>query len=823
MVTLAYPYSVGRSINLMNNSDIHVMNKYYKTIASMMVVFALMLPAFVTPVSTVFAQLDPQDDISQSSAASSNSVTRCSLLASRNIVTIGEGVTLYWDTAGFDTITIDGQPVTGNSGSQTIGNMLENTTFTLEASNDNGSSNCTQHVSITCIPPEVPIPSCDLFTATPNAITTGASATLAWETSNSVQVFLNNGIGAVDLDGSIEVSPLADIVYQLTVIGAEDQSVDCEVPITVSADSVPVCEFFTATPGTLPAGGGNVVLNWEVLNANNVTILPTVGSVGLVDSSSVNITESTTFTLTAVDEDGDTVTCPAPVVVVDPEVFTCANNVSFSVSDTSILRGTSINLDWSTINVDSVSISGINATTLSGTESVSPSNDITYVLTATQGSETINCPISVTVSGGGGGGGGGGSSSPRCDLDISDTKIKLGEEITLTWDTSRATEVTLTDDRGNIIFTTDDYIGSNKEDSYDGSIKLKPTRDTEYTLLAERGSRDKECPVKVEIEDTIVVLQTRDQQSLVAGISLAQVPYTGFEAGSFLTAMFYLLLITWTLYITYLLVIRNQRATSDFVANNVFNDGALNHDLTESIEIVRPDVVATSVDPDPVDEVTPTNLPIGNTVIRCENIVAEDVVNPREVSDEVVTNLENRAHAQKALLSSDAVRYLVCTIDGEEERNNTLDAVITEAKKTYPLEDGWIVINESRMQNLCDACKGNSLEVKDIQSASTTVPEGTGSLAEAIVIGNVVAAYQMIGNRPMFALADAATDLDAVYRHRRGIDAQVSDMLIAETKNLTDEKIKNMIDALTGALDGTYTDEASAVKMAIMKAVKEAS
>ena len=89
--------------------------------------------------------------------------------------------------------------------------------------------------------------------------------------------------------------------------------------------------------------------------------------------------------------------------------------------------------------------------------------------------------------------------------------------------------------------------------------------------------------------------------------------------------------------------------------------------------------------------------------------------------------------------------------------------------------------------------------------------------------GNVVAAYEMIGHRPMFALADAAADLDALVRSRRGETVHISDMLAHETAKLGDEKIKNMIAALTGALDGTYTDEASAVKMAIMKAVKEAA
>ena len=192
-----------------------------------------------------------------------------------------------------------------------------------------------------------------------------------------------------------------------------------------------------------------------------------------------------------------------------------------------------------------------------------------------------------------------------------------------------------------------------------------------------------------------------------------------------------------------------------------------------------------------------------------------------QATDIVVTEIENRAHAQKALLSSDAVRHFVATTEGSVERNEALDEVISEAKKSYPLEDGWIVINESRMQNLCEVCTVNAAKPAFVTEAPATVPEGTGSLAESIVTGNVVAAYEMIGSRPMFALADAAADLDAVYRNRKGESNSVSSLLTTESANLSDEQIRNMITALTSALDGTYTDEASAVKMAIMKAVKE--
>jgi len=751
----------------------------------------------------------------------------------------------------------------------------------------------------------VPVPSCDMFTANPSAITVGASTTLSWETTNAIKVVMNNGIVIQDFDGSINVSPLANITYILTVIGVGDTRDTCSVDVTVSPDPLPVCESFTATPPLLPVGGGTVVLDWNVVRATDVSILPTVGSVLPTGSRTIGVTESTTFVLTAKDGNGDETSCTAPVVVADPEApftcsdnvafsasntsitsgqstelnwstvnvdtvsisvinatslsgnqsvsptndttyvltatqgtksidcpvsvkvtepaapFTCSDNVVFTASDTSITRGQNITLDWSTTNVDSVSISTINATTLSGTQTVSPADDITYILTAKQGIKSVDCPVSVNVSsGGGGGGGGGGSSSPRCELKISDTRIQRGEEITLTWDTSRATEVTLIGSRGEIIFTTDEFLSSEKEDYFDGSITLKPTRNTEYTLIAERGSRDTECEVEVTVEDNVVVLQSRDQQPLVAGISLSQVPYTGFEAGPVLTVMFYMLLAAWAFYIAYVMVIR-KRATS--VAQTVSVD--TNTESMKRSEAVRPDVFVASVTA-PVKKVSviaPANLPTGAPVVGYQNHAEIIDVNPHQVDDTVVTQLEDRAHKQNTLLSSDAVRHFVGTTSGSVERNAALDQVITEAKKKYPVEDGWLILNESRMRELCLVCSVNDEKSETKSFVPATVPAGTGSLAEAVVMGNVVAAYAMIGNRPMFALADAAADLDALYRNRKGGDAKVSQLLLDEAKNLSDEQIANMISALTSAIDGTYTDEASAVKMAIMKAIKEAA
>ena len=659
-------------------------------------------------------------------------------------------------------------------------------------------------------------PSCDLFEADPTEIYVGATSTLTWESTNAVKAYINNAIGEVDVDGTYIVSPLVPTTYVLTLVGVDGQEKDCSVKVDVKEEVVPSCKYFNASPSLLPMGGGDVELTWEVLNSVSATINPIVGSVDLLGTTTVSITESTNFVLEFENSDGRKDSCEAPVVVSDPTPFSCANNVTFTATDYSIKKGNSTTLNWDTVDVDTVSISVINETSLSGSKDVTLYNDTTYVLTATRGTQTATCPLTIEVDGGGGGG----SPSPRCELKISDKKIKRGDEITITWDTTNAREVTLKDDTGKILFTTDDYLSDEKEDYFDGYIKLKPTRDTEYTLIAERGSKKRECRVEVEMEDNVVVLQTRDQQPLVAGISLSQVPYTGFEAGPIMTVMFYLLLIAWALYITYLLVVRN--VTPSTVTN--IGSGPVSGTSFEKEEDNTDLFAAAVAAPAPrTESVTfPNNLPTGTPVIGYENDLNSARVNPHQVNDIVVTELENRAHQQMALLSSDAVRHFIATTEGVVERNEALDSVIVEAKKHYPLEDGWIVVNEARMKTLCEECIANQQAPKteDYHFAPATVPEGTGSLAEAIVTGNVVAAYEMIGNRPMFALADAAADLDAVYRNRIGGTNHVSEMLTKETQNLSDAQIKEMINALTGALDGTYTDEASAVKMAILKAVK---
>jgi len=681
---------------------------------------------------------------------------------------------------------------------------------------------------------DTPAPVCDFFEATPSTITLGETALLTWGTTNASEVFINNGIGLETADSvapGYSITPSAPTVYDLIAIAADGQeSEKCSVPITVLIPGTPAIDIDKRdavdkddTQAVVSGGTANfeiVVTNTGNEDLVNVVVTDplesacnqTIGSLAIGASStytcsSTNVQSAFTNVANVTGDsavDGETVndTDPTNVTIDNPAVFTCADNVTFNASDTSIDRGDSSQLSWNVTGADSVAVSVINATGLTGTQNVSPSSDTQYVLTATKsGFSPIDCPITINVSTGGGGGGGG-SSSTRCELEISDTKINRGDEITLTWDSSRARELILTDDRGNVIVTTEDKLSDDKDDLFEGEITLKPTRNTEYTLRVERGSRDRECTVDVEMDDEIVVLQTRDQAPLVAGISLTEVPYTGFEAGSVMTAMFYALLVAWALYITYVLVIpKTMLATAPVLVTP-----RSSVDLMTQAESIRPDVfspmsaVATSA-----TAVAPANLPVAAPALVAEEAIAD-------TKTTIATEVENEAHLHHALLSSGAVQSLIA-MTTDSDRSQTLSKVIADAKGAYPLEDGWVVINQTRL---------TELTATPAVPATATVT-GNGSLAEAVVTGNVVAAYEMIGNRPMFALADAAADLDTLYRNRKGGSEEVSDLLTTATKDMKDEQIADMIAALTGALDGTYTDEASAVKMAIMKAVKIAA
>jgi peptidoglycan-associated lipoprotein len=69
-------------------------------------------------------------------------------------------------------------------------------------------------------PPPPPAGPTASLTASPDTIDKGQSSTLTWQTTNASDVSIDQGVGAVDANGSKQVSPTDSTTYTLTAKGA---------------------------------------------------------------------------------------------------------------------------------------------------------------------------------------------------------------------------------------------------------------------------------------------------------------------------------------------------------------------------------------------------------------------------------------------------------------------------------------------------------------------------------------------------------------------------------------------------------------------------
>jgi parallel beta-helix repeat protein len=148
-----------------------------------------------------------------------------SFTADNTAISEGESVTLSWVTTGATTVYLAQMSESGGStttvelsGSKTV-YPSETTTYTLRASNRDGSINKTLTITVN---QDTERPIISFFTASATLIEKGDSVTLSWETTGATNVYLEHsslssaGGESVGLSGSTTVSPDEDTDYILT-------------------------------------------------------------------------------------------------------------------------------------------------------------------------------------------------------------------------------------------------------------------------------------------------------------------------------------------------------------------------------------------------------------------------------------------------------------------------------------------------------------------------------------------------------------------------------------------------------------------------------
>jgi|688.fasta_scaffold23857_3 hypothetical protein len=155
----------------------------------------------------------------------------------------------------------------------------------------------------------------------------------------------------------------------------------------------------------------------------------------------------------------------------------CPVDCEFSADNLSIVQGDPLVLTWTTTGASSVSIDqGVGNVATSGSTTVYPAVNTTYILTATNGTNTSTCEVSVEVT----------PLEMECTITSNLSTINRGDEVVISWNvTGNPTTVTLMP--GNTVV------------SAIGNITVTPTATTTYMLIIERNGLTDVCEVTVVV------------------------------------------------------------------------------------------------------------------------------------------------------------------------------------------------------------------------------------------------------------------------------------------------------------------------------------
>jgi hypothetical protein len=308
------------------------------------------------------------------------------------------------------------------------------------------------------------------FTATPNLINRGDRSVLNWQVENATEVTIDNGVGSVNApSGTVTVTPAETTIYTLTARNDVGE-VSTTVLVTVQTP-IPTFIRCDVTPQNITQGE-TAHINWQTENADQVT-LTGVGNVASTGSQAVSPMSNTTYTLTAVNENG-TVSCPLTVQVTRGEV---PRIIRFAANPLEILAGSATTLVWQVEGADEVTIdNGVGSVNPNaGSANARPEATTAYTLTARNRFGEVATNVVVTV-----------VQPPRVtNFQATPNSIaKAGDAFTLSWATENADEVVISG------------LGSRPSS---GSVVLRITQETTYTIVARNRFAEDTATVTVTI------------------------------------------------------------------------------------------------------------------------------------------------------------------------------------------------------------------------------------------------------------------------------------------------------------------------------------
>jgi len=365
--------------------------KNLKSILKLGLAVIFMISVLYSSFGGVYAAYEP------SKAAKINSFT-----SSATSIKSGNSVVLSWNVSNASSIEILGLEKAPESELPLVGSLevwpTASTSYVLMAYSDGGNASKTVTVNVDAVG-NVNI---DYFNASATEIPADTSVTLSWKASNAVSISIigleKEPESALPLTGTLEVWPTKSTSYVLQAVGLNGELATKTITVNIVAKKPAVINSFTASPAQINKGSSST-LSWNVSNATSISIKSVKSGLAATGSLSVTPTQTTTYVLEAIGQDGKTVTSSITVKV----VASTLQITSFTASSTIVSRGTLVTLSWTTQNATTCKIVTSAGQTLSnrpvnGSISVTPNATTTYTLTATDANQTtVQKSITITV------------------------------------------------------------------------------------------------------------------------------------------------------------------------------------------------------------------------------------------------------------------------------------------------------------------------------------------------------------------------------------------------------------------------------------------
>jgi phospholipase C len=316
------------------------------------------------------------------------------LAVGQSTIVQGQSTTITWKVTNGATFSISPAVASGTlplSGSATV-SPAQTTTYVATATDANGKA-ATSSITVTVVP-QGSAPTMSL-SISPGVVAAGQSTTLTWASTNSTAVtispsVLGDDVTSVALSGSTAIVPSATTTYTATATGAGGTTASASATINILGVTL------VANPTTV-GPGQTAALSWTSSNAATLSIDQGIGAVnGPSGSLSVSPAATTIYTITATN---GTATATATATVNAPLAVTLKANPA------NIAPGSQSTLTWASTGAASVSIDqGVPPISgASGSVSVSPTQNTTYTITATdaQGNtSTAAATVNVVTNGG---------------------------------------------------------------------------------------------------------------------------------------------------------------------------------------------------------------------------------------------------------------------------------------------------------------------------------------------------------------------------------------------------------------------------------------